>query len=456
MKNITIILSALFCLFSFNIDAQNYGLDNTDPAVFTKYRVPKTDLRSLWFNTNLFFGSNKTISSDEQPFNSYSNNGYNSNFRFNLIPSYLLLHESEDSYLNFQAEAGGSYAHSFLYNQNSQTNSTSEMKQNDYSTLIDLTSTYNTYFNMDNIFYSMGSTIYVNMSQSKSEENTGNFNKIYSNRKTQNYSVSLGIGIGKLRNVTPVVTAIRFQERMKQLGLINQNLSDQTIEDLAMQFHKEPYYGDIHSRPDKYFWQGIDNVLNKDGVSLHGLNMYADAYLREALNEIRFFRQEGLIAGLNFQLQYSNRYEYPSILSENLNILANPYLEYSHQLNLKSQISLKISLSGGPVLTEHSATKQSYMINTNVGYNYELTDRLVCSIANLLQYYINNQSSQYKTIFENLSLNLDYFVEDNLLLNASYLWNYTYQKVTSLKNENLVNSLNIGFTYYFERGFLIN
>ena len=454
MKSIFVLL--FICFAVIKVDAQGYGLDNTDPAVFTKYRIPQTDLKSLWFNTGLNFGSNKTINSYDQSFFYFSNNSYNSNFNYTFNPQYLLLHESEDNFFNFQIDVDGNYAHSYSSNESSQINTSNQSKQNDYSIVINLSSTYRRYFNSGNIFYSLSPHINAYMNQSKTEVISGTSAGNYINRKTQEYSISLGTGIGKLRDVTPVVVAVRFQERMKQLGLINQNLNENTIEDLAMQFYKRVYYNDIYSRPDKYFWQGIDKVLDKDGISIQGLNMYADAYLREAMSEVRFFRQEGLITGINLQLRYYNYYEYPTVLNENLNLLANPYLMYSHQLSLNSQLSFNLILSGGPVLTKPSYIKQNYTINAILGYDYELTDRLVCSVTNHLMYYINNESTQYRTINEYLSLYLDYFVEDNLLLNASYGWYYTYNKNSFFKSEQLVNSLNIGFTYYFDRGFIMN
>ena len=113
-----------------------------------------------------------------------------------------------------------------------------------------------------------------------------------------------------MRNVTPVASAIRFQERLKQVNMLNSDLSDNTIEDLAQQFYKQPYYSIVHERPDKYFWQDVEKTLPNDGVSLKDLNMYADAYLRESVNEVRFFRNEGFMAGVNlrsiFKLQPSD------------------------------------------------------------------------------------------------------------------------------------------------------
>lgn len=461
----SVILIVIVSLFSIvKTEAQTYGLDNTDPAVFTKFRIPSTDLRSLWLNTNLHFNSNKDIYSHEQaPYPDYLSNDYSSNFNYSLSPQYLLLHESEDMYFTISANLNGTYEHNYSSNENNQSLRSDKSKQNNYSAIINFSMTLNNYINSSNFFFSAASSISVNMSQSKTDIISGSSSGNYRNSKSQNYSISLGIGFGKLRNVTPVVTAVRFQERMKQLGLINNDLSKKTIEDLAMQFFKQPYYSDIHSRPEKYFWKGIDDVLLRDGVSLQGLNMYAGSYLRESLNEVRFFRQEGLIAGLNLQLKYSNTYEYPLIIMEDLTLGFNPYFTFSHQLNLNSQFNFSVSFSGGPVISKHSDSRQNYVISAQVGYNYELTDRLVCSIEDISGYNITNRSNQYKSWSNQINFDFSYFVEDNIVLSSSYSLRYYYNNYTVYtnnqnpfyKSENLHNSFNFGLTYYFDRGFLM-
>ena len=456
MKTAAILFIVLLCFIGNKINAQNYGLDNTDPAVFTKFRIPETDLKSLWFNTNLHFNSNKSISSSEQPFYNYSNNSYNSSFNYTLNPQYLFLRESEDMYLNIHGNVNATYTHNYSSYESSGINVPDKSEENDYSSLINLGSTYNKYVNSGGIFYSAGADLLVQLNESKTEIISSSSSGNYNNYKTQIYSISAGIGKGKLRDVTPVVTAVRFQERMKQLGVISRDFSDNTIEDLAMQFYKQPYYSDVHSRADKYFWQGIDNVLASDGISLKELNMYADSYLKEAVNEVRFFRQEGLIAGVNLQLRYNNYYNYPSGISEGLFLMTDPYLEYSHQLNLNSQINLSISLNGGYNLKKNNNEKQQYAIAANIGYDYELTDRLVASIRNNLEFDIHNRDVQEKVLFDYLNFNLTYFVEDNFQLNTTYRWYYSYTRFSELKNEALNNSLDIGFTYYIDRGFLFN
>jgi hypothetical protein len=57
--------------------------------------------------------------------------------------------------------------------------------------------------------------------------------------------------------------------------MLNNDLSEKTIEDLAQQFYKHSYYSTVHERPDKYFWQDIEKTLSNDGIILR-----IRAYLR--------------------------------------------------------------------------------------------------------------------------------------------------------------------------------
>jgi hypothetical protein len=90
--------------FSQYVLAQNYGLGNTDPSIFTKYRVPETKLSSLWINTNLSYTENR--SEYYNPSWQDSKN-FQSEFNSSLSPNYIFRHENDDRYLllNFDINA---------------------------------------------------------------------------------------------------------------------------------------------------------------------------------------------------------------------------------------------------------------------------------------------------------------------------------------------------------------
>lgn len=457
MKRYNFLLVIFTSILTINIYAQNYGLDNADPSVFTKYRVPDTDLRSLWFNTSL------NLNTIKQNYLSSAGRGsqYNSRLTYYLNPYYYLLQESDSRYLNFNANINSSYNYNYTEGQSSFDQYVNNTKQNGYSANMSLSFTDNNYKDKGNAFYSIASTIQVRMSDLKNDRNyDGKSSSTYSSTKTQSYIISFGIGMGKMRNVTSVVSAIRFQERLKQVNLLNTNLSDKTIEDLAQQFSRQSYYGQVHVRPDKYFWQGIENILAGDGVSMNGLNMYADAYLRETTNEIRFLRQEGFMTGINLQFNYHKYYSAPDnfyLFPEQFFTMGNVYLTYSHQLNLNSQVNFDVSVSGGPNVLEKPAIWQEYLLTANAGYNYELTDRLVASLKDGFSWNYQKGDNFYRYLENDMNLSFNYFIEDDISLNATYQWSYLDARTIFMSNidNHSTNSVSVGLTYYIDRGMLI-
>jgi OmpA-like transmembrane domain len=459
MKRTILYFALLFFVSIGLINAQKYGLGNTDPSVFTKFRIPETDLSKIWFNTNLFLNTDKMdYSLSQSPGRSSS---YHSTFNYSLTPNYYLLRESEDNYLLLNTSLSGTYNKSYAedhYNNSQKTSS----RTRDYGTDLSLIFTDNKYINQSDLFYSLGSNIRVDMVDEQNNSTNGILiSDIYYGNKQQNYSFAIGMGIGKQRNVTPIVSTIRFQERLKQLNMLNGDLSDKTIEDLAQQFYKQTYYSSIHERPDKYFWQDIEKTLLQDGVTLKDLNMYADNYLRESVNEVRFLRSEALMAGLNLRAQYQNRYSSNTVSGSNINeqllTLGEVYFIYSHQLNLNSQLNIGMTINGGPNITKHPDERQQYLFAGNAGYDYELTDRLVASLNNAFNVQFMNYDKEEKFLSNILGFTLRYFIEDNLSLNANYQWSYRVNKY--LYNDNYTyntHTINLGFTYYFEKGFQID
>ena len=311
------------------------------------------------------------------------------------------------------------------------------------------------------MFYALGSIINVRMEENKNEPSGSIATQNYNGSKTQNYSFSLGMGIGKRRNVTPVVSAIRFQERLKQVNMLNGDLSEKSIEDLAQQFYKQSYYSFVHERPDKYFWEDVEKTISNDGITLKDLNMYADAYLRESVNEVRYLRSEMLIAGVNARGEYQNNY-YASTghkysLNEQFFTLGEAYINFSHQLNLNSQLSFGMALSGGPNILKTRFERNKYSLSGKIGYDYELTDRIVTSLNNEFQLEFVNADKQYRTPRNIFEFSLKYFIEDNLSFNDNYKWNYMVNFIDyagEYTNNN--HTINVGFAYYFEKGFIFN
>jgi hypothetical protein len=460
MKRTILYFAFLLFVSTGIVNAQKYGLGNTDPSVFTKFRIPETNLSKIWIDTYFYLNIDKSNNSYIDPEVSGSSSEYNTRFNYSLNPNYYLLKESENNFLLLDTRLSGGFNQEYSEIQSPSNLQKSIERNKSYGTDFYLKLTDNNYINQSNIFYSLGSDIQFNIDYNKFMYSGNSKPDIDYFTKQQYYSFLIGAGFGKQRNVTPVVSAIRFQERLKQLNMLNNDLSEKTIENLAQQFYKQIYYPTIHERPDKYFWGDIGKTLLQDGVELKELNMYAVNYLEESVNEVRFLRNEACIAGLNLRGNYQNSYHSSSgnvdYFSEEFLTLCEAYFRYSHQLNLNSQINFGMTVSGGPNITKHPSERQQYSFEGNVGYNYELTDRLVANSTNDFILGFQNYNQQEKFLSNILDFRLSYFIEDNFSLNANYQWNYSVRK-NFLYYENSTDnnhSINLSFTYYFEKGFL--
>lgn len=437
--------------------AQTYGLGNTNPAVFSQFRIPKTDLSALWMNTNLNYHS------DNQSLLDYygtSGSQFTSNLSAGLSPQYLLMEESDNRYLNMDFIATGQTNQQYTKYDGNTYSTPGNFSRSQNLLNFSLNGTYRDYDASGDVFWSLKTYDIFDMSADYGRSTPGYSSTPFSGWKIQNYSVGLGVGVGKMRNVTAVVSAIRFQQRLKQLNLLKGDLSEGVIEDLAQQFYREGYYGEVHVRPDKFFWQDVQSTLSKDGVSLAGLDQYADSYLREIPGELRFMRKEGAVMGVQLQLQYGNQFQTisPGVwnLTEDLVTLGDVYFNYSHQLNLDSQLSFDLDLSGGPNVLRDSPVKQQYAVSADAAYDFEMTDRLVFTAYDDFSVDFVNMGIHRKGLTDVVGASFNYFVEDHVSLSASYTLDYfnNTNNVAPVHGETVDNSLSVGLTYYIDRGFM--
>ena len=118
-----------------------------------------------------------------------------------------------------------------------------------------------------------------------------------------NSGARLGIGFGRLRDVTPVIRALRVRERLNELGRGNV-LSSENVQAAAQQFARRPGYAPVYDRSDKYFWNDFFSGIESRSSELLA---YESFYLAESLVEQVARRQEGYEVSAGVDLNYSNR-----------------------------------------------------------------------------------------------------------------------------------------------------
>lgn len=103
----------------------------------------------------------------------------------------------------------------------------------------------------------------------------------------QNVDVRLGVGVGRVRVVTPVIRALRVRERLRAVESDVQ-LSDDRVQVAARQLARRPGYEAVYDRPDKTFWR--DFFEEAGGTNRSPFETF---YVADVLREPVGVRREG-------------------------------------------------------------------------------------------------------------------------------------------------------------------
>ncbi len=102
-------------------------------------------------------------------------------------------------------------------------------------------------------------------------------------------SVSAGVGLGRVRDATPVYEAQVLEDRLRRTGALGRALSPEARYQVAALLATSRLRGFAHERPDKYFWQALEQVLRDDGALEHGsLDAYGAHRVLEPVLPNRF------------------------------------------------------------------------------------------------------------------------------------------------------------------------
>jgi hypothetical protein len=112
-------------------------------------------------------------------------------------------------------------------------------------------------------------------------------------------SLSAGVGLGRVRDVTPVYQAQVMEDRLRRTGALSRALTPGARYRLASLLATRGGPGYAHQRPDKYFWEALERVLRDDGALERGtLDGYsAHRVLEPVVPAGKVFRRAGWFAG---------------------------------------------------------------------------------------------------------------------------------------------------------------
>ncbi len=407
MKNI-IILSAMLFLQNFSFAQTSIGFKNPQNIQpLLDYRLPSWGYS--YFNIN--FSSRG--SGDKKN---------TQNFQLYLRPGVTKYYESEENIWNLSFSPGYSYQYSKY----------SDINENSFN--YRLNGYWHKYVNPW-LFLGIGNN-------SGGYLGTGDIDKDI-NKSRFNSHTYISLGFGRVRNVGPIIRALRINERLQRLKIVNE-LSADKIQQIAQVLFKHGGYVTIHDRYDKYFWQDLFQHITPVNKKLSAFDYY---YIGESLIENIGERYNG--CDLEFRLDHD--YANHNYLTDSLDysesnagfsVKSRWYknLSLSHQIGLTAQVAYTFSIDNKKLDYEY---RNFYIDANNL---WVINDRLLWETAfyGRISFIKTNKYHHHYDSYL-LRSSFDYFIEDNLLLDS----NIDVQFYP--KNDEIYWTFNIGFVYYISR-----
>lgn len=472
------------------------GFEHADSInILRDYRLPDWGYRSFYIDPSLQSGGNVLNQNDTSAYTEERSNSHG----LDLNPGFTRYHESEDLIYTIHIRLP------MFLNMGSQIEDKEQSKP--HRTRSYETDSFNFYpgANIDgNLKKYINHSVFFDFSASSSFDysrrnrdyftNQHDFQlneatiRDYSIKRNELYfyqDISTGIGFGRIRNVTPLIHALRFNERLNTIS--SKNLSGDQIISVAHTFTKRDTYTRIYDRPERYFWRDVNQSTGKQ---LNNLTPYELFYLRDALDENIGSRWQGYTVTFSPILEYNinsdneRREEIIEYIVDDHLVdtdtdttksdTKNYYLnggvqlqaQWYHNISLDHQIGIEGQAQYGKnfIYEVDSPTKLKYQVDTElvVHWLWVLADRWLWSnqLVNEYQFHrLISQDDRYETdndgrLETRLISNFSYRIENQLVVSLSGSISNFYWKPRDARINNLDEwqwSLKASMRYYFNR-----
>lgn len=277
------------------------------------------------------------------------------------------------------------------------------------------------------------------------------------------YQARTGIGFGRVRDVTPVVRALRVRERLRALDA-NVSLSSADVQAAARQLAREPSYNAVYDRRDKYFWR---DFFESAGVS-GGLSPFDVFYVADVLREPLGRRLEGAEISVGPQANYRNELNRedsdPGELDRDRTIESEVggfvHARWYHNVSLRHQLGLVVDNTYRRTLQTESELDHRLDLGGEFQWLWIVADRIQLDTRAEAEFFFTDSPVVETSDFD-LSVsryraqsNLTVFVENRLAITAGgsvdYVRRGTDGPVDGATSEVDV-SVDVGISYFLSR-----
>lgn len=427
----------LVSLLTMSTEAQtSIGLPSNEPKPLKDFRLPDWGYSSA--NIRLYItGSGNSDKSEARK--NYSMGQY-----YLLRPTYNFFKESESRSLSFSAYLTKSYSFYNSRQTNYEYDDLSKQKNSSDSWQLYLKNETHNYYEKYYVRVTPDFNYYRNHRKYKfsfDDLNSGPPSIYSSKRKTYDRfydaKFSLAFGQGRIRNVTPVIRALRLNERFKALGK-NIELNQSEIEEAAAEFTRYPGYLATYDRPEKFFWKSFSEKLS-------GLTPFETHYLHDIFDEVVGERFEGSELDLGARITRMDILQETEMESDNEKsklkaTFAGP--EISAQLynnySLKGQIGFtgKGNWDFRMNKKEYNPIKNAMQFQLSAEHLYVISDQTLWKVSPSYSWVTVKSDNpfgddKYTSSLITLTSSVIYFVENRFNIEGSVNWSYLKNKPSS-------------------------
>jgi hypothetical protein len=370
-----------------------------------------------------------------------------------ISPEYERYREGEESikHLRFRLDAGWSTDRS----RTTDAEYWVEYEHSDVALVADIESEWKRYFR-PNHFFALSAEGSGTHRLLHSEERGYNRDEEVKDRTHNKYNAALriGFGFGRVRDVTPVVRALRLGERLAALGRVAR-LSDGEVQGVAEHFARRSGYSRVYDRSNKYFWDDLAGIV----AGIDSLSAFEAHYLSEVFAEKAGDRLEGWNAAAGLGLTSSDYYV------PNRNAVLSGFVLSSWYKNhtLDHQTGLGAKGEIGRHIDGNADLGQEGFVRLYANHLWVIVDRLVWEpeVSGTV-YFTKVEETQdreawWKTSqYYSLTSALTFYIEDRVALTSRGTFRIQRSDRESNRGERYVRHdtdwyVRISLTYYLDR-----
>ncbi|NUM80094.1 hypothetical protein HUU42_04755 [bacterium] len=426
-------IAAMLAIGSVLASAQtSVGISTNDPKPLKNYRLP------AWGYSNGKFLINASGSMLDRK--NDANDDYSANQSLLLAPSYNYFLESEDHTMTAEGFLNKSFMQSKTRTNNDLSNYNYKRTSNYHTWLLNLRGESRRYYGSTygmaapeiNYYYNRNKTTITQEYVSPpfiDKEKTSILFRYY------DIKAAAAFGFGRVRNVTPVIKALRLNERLKALSK-NIEFDQSEIERAAIEFTRYPGYQAIYDRPEKFFWNSFSEKLNE-------LTPFEMHYLNDIFSEVNGTRYEGAEADAGVRFTRLDILQEATLGEDKIkgNFIGPAVrTRLYHNYSLKGQIGIN-GIANWDFLVgnkKDNPVGDVKQFEIKAEHLYVISDRVLFTVTPSYSYVdvkINDEYlvgiDNYTSSYFKLNCFLTYYIEDHISLDGSFSWTHLKNKPQS-------------------------